>query len=175
MKVLAASLYGKLFSQALMQETADGALLIQSAPGRYLTWSLAFVVLVMVTGWCWRRRLGGAYAPGFLFASFLIPILILPALATESVRVTGDVLNIRTGIWFDPTVMEIPLANVKDIVERKAASKSRRLRGIRETYWHFQQQSGKVQVLDLPDLLDANRAAVADFLRRRGIEVRVVP
>lgn len=172
---MSASLYGKLFSQASIRETADGALLIQSAPGRYLAWVFAFLILVLATRWCWKRRIGGAYAPGFFFASFLIPVLIIPALAMESVRVTPQALAIRTGFWFHPTVIEIPLGNVASIEERSRASGRGRLGAIPELYWHFQEKSGQKRVLDLPDLLDANRAAAAAYLRRYGIEVQAAP
>ena len=56
-------LYDRLFSTATVSATADGGLLIRSAPGRYVLWILLFLVLLPAARWCWRRRIGGNSRP----------------------------------------------------------------------------------------------------------------
>ena len=73
MSVCLANLYDTLFCGASVSESADGTLLIRSAPSRYVLWVVAFIVLATVSGWCWRRRLIGRWAPSIFFASFLFP------------------------------------------------------------------------------------------------------
>src|SRR5690242_5795361 len=107
-----------VFASASVAVAADGSLNIQSAPGRYVAWLMAFIVILPLSAWCWRRRIGGRLAPGFFFASFLIPLLVVPGIATESVRVGPDALVIRTGFWFSPTIHEIPLAGLEAVIEQ---------------------------------------------------------
>jgi len=59
-------------------------------------WGPGLVVL-LVSRWCWNRRIGGRYPPGVFFASFAIPLIVVPGIALESVRVAPDRLSIRTG------------------------------------------------------------------------------
>ncbi|MGV3662648.1 MAG: hypothetical protein ACO1TE_20865 [Prosthecobacter sp.] len=170
-----ADLYGDIFSTASISETPDGALLIRSAPGRYMAWVLAFPVILLVTRWCWRRGIGGAFAPGFFFASFTIPLIIVPMLALESVRITPRQFTMRTGFWFAPTVHEVPLTGVvgvSEVVRQQLSStgKSERVRG-----WHFRDARGEGPFIPFSDLLRANRAPMADYLGRHGHPVRVSP
>src|SRR5882672_1779069 len=89
-----ATLSGGLFASASVSLAADGSLNIQSAPGRYVAWLAAFVVILPLSAWCWRRRIGGRFAPCLFFGSLVIPIIVVPGIATESVRVAPDVLTI---------------------------------------------------------------------------------
>jgi hypothetical protein len=168
---LFANAYGQLLSAAIVAETADGALDIHSAPGRYVAWLVVFAVLTPLAGWCWRRGIGGNLAPGVFFASFLIPMIVVPGMATESIRVTPDRLSIRTGFWFAPTRYTISLTDLDGVVETVETVAQRG--PIRhETYWEFRYRSRRPYRLNLPDLLEANRGPIADYLRRHGTAVR---
>jgi hypothetical protein len=169
-----ASAYNRLFGSASVTETLDGHLLIQSAPGRFIAWGVAFAVLLPLSLWCWRRHIGGRLAPGFFFASFAIPLIIIPGIATESVRVSPEALIVRTGFWFSPTEFRVSLPEVETIVERHEVVPQRRARR-EETIWEFHERSGKVRRLQLPDLLEANRGAASEYLRARGIKVEASP
>jgi hypothetical protein len=93
---------------------------------------------------------------------------VLPGIAMESVRLTGDALSIKTGFWFAPHVESHPLRGLTEITERSEPS---RMVG-REIVWTLR-NGPRSHRLDLPDLLESNRTPFVDVLRRRGI--RVVP
>ena len=165
-----ANAYGQLFSAAIVAETAGGMLDIHSAPGRYLAWLVAFAILMPLAGWCWRRGFGGNIAPGVFFASFFIPLIVVPGMATESIRVAPDRLSIRTGFWFAPTRYAISLTDLEGVVETiETVSQRGAIR--HEVYWQFRYRSRRPSRLDLPDLLVANREPVLQYLRRHGSAV----
>lgn len=166
-----ASLYGRIFSSATVAETADGVLTIHSAPGRYIMWAVAFLVVLPSSWWCWRRRLGGRFAPGVFFASLTVPLIVVPGIATESVRVTPESLSIRTGFWFAPTDYHIQLTDLAAFIETDEAV-AQRGAPRRDTFWEFRYRSGRSLRIDLPDLFSANRAHVIEYLRQHGFQVR---
>ena len=168
-----ASLYDELFGAASVSEAADGSLSIRSAPMRYAVWILAFVIAAPASWWCWRRRMGGNLAPGFFFASFLVPIIVVPCIALESVRVTPTALTIETGFWFSPTVRQIRFSALESVTEQNEKVPGQRIfRARHDTVWYFRYRSGENRRLVLSDLLDANRTQVIEYLRRHGIDVR---
>lgn len=166
-----ASSYGQLFSSATVSETADGVLVVQSAPGRYVGWIVAFFIVASVSRWCWRRRIYKHFAPAVFFGSFAIPLLVVPSIATESVRVSADALSIRTGLWFAPVERHITLAGLEAIIETDAEV-SQRHASRSDTVWEFRIRSGDPLRLVLSDLLDENRAVVAERLGKHGVEIR---
>ncbi|MCX6898148.1 MAG: tetratricopeptide repeat protein [Verrucomicrobia bacterium] len=169
-----AGLYDELFGAASVTEAADGSLSIRSAPMRYVMWILAFVVVAPVSWWCWRHRIGGRLAPGFFFASFLIPVLVVPGIALESVRVTPAALTVETGLWFLPTTREIRFSGLESVTEQIETQSGRRSRfGPRhDTVWYFRYRSGEERRMVLSDLFEANRTRVIEYLRRHGVGVR---
>ena len=160
----------EIFSSASVKVAAE-SLTIQSAPGRYAAWVAAFIIILPLSGWCWRRRIGGHLAPGFFFASFLIPLIVVPGIATESVHVTPDALTIRTGFWFSPTIHEIPLSGLATVIEQEEVVPQRGLPR-HDVFWYFRYRSGEQRRLDLPDLLQAGRDHVVRYFRQHGMEVR---
>lgn len=169
--LILATITERLFASASVSLAPDGSLNIQSAPGRYIAWLAAFIVILPLSAWCWRRRIGGHFAPGFFFGSFVIPLIVVPGIATESVRVAPDALTIRTGFWFSPTVNQISLSDLEAVIEQEEAVAQRGLPR-RDTFWYFRYHSGGQRRVDLPDLLDANRDQVITYLRQHGFEVR---
>src|SRR6266404_2465731 len=168
-----ATLSAGLFASASVTLDAAGCLNIRSAPGRYVAWIVAFLVVLGISAWCWRRHIGKHFAPGFFFASFVIPLVVVPGIATESVRVAPNNLTIRTGFWFSPTIHQIQLAGLEAIIEQKEAVAQRGLPR-QDTFWYFRYKSGDQRRINLPDLLDANRDRVIVYLREHGFEVRVL-
>ena len=165
--LLAAGFLSRLFGSAVIED-GPGGLSIRSAPGRYAAWVLAFAVLLAVTWLCRRRRIGGNLAHGAFYASFAIPIIIVPGIALESVHASRAELTVRTGLWFSPTVSRIALTDIESITERRKAVRQRGLPR-QDTYWRFRYRDGKERSLQLPDLLNAHRAATAAYLERQGI------
>jgi hypothetical protein len=165
-----AGLYHDLFSQALFAEAEDGSLWIRSAPARYVAWVAAFLVLVPLSRWCWNRKIATNLAKGFFFASFLIPVLIIPGLAAESVHIAREELTIKTGFWFDPTIHRVPLEGVTGIVEYRVSSRQRSIHR-KDRYWEFRCKSVKPRRIKLPDLLDATREEAKAHLRKSGFTV----
>jgi hypothetical protein len=162
-----AGLYGEIFSSASISYMPDGALQISSAPGRYLAWVLAFIIVTPLSYWCWRRRIGWHFAPAVFFASFTVPLLVVPGIALESVRVSPEVLSVRTGFWFSPTIHTIPLVHLDSIVERQEVTDPRM--GTHDRFWYFRYETGDQRRLNLSDLLDANRSKITDYFREHGI------
>lgn len=167
-----ASAYGQLFSSATVSENADGALVVQSAPGRYAGWIVAFFIVALVSRWCWRRRLYKHFAPAVFFASFAIPLLVVPSIARESVRVSDDALSIRTGLWFAPVERHLTFEGLEAIIETDEEVSQRHV-SRSDTVWEFRFRSGAPLRLVLPDLLDENRAVVVERLGKHGVQVRV--
>ncbi len=89
----------------------------------------------------------------------------------ESVRVSSTGITIRTGFWFWPTAYVISFSDLESVTERTEAVTQRALPRY-DTFWYFRYRSGQQRRLDLPDLLDANRQVVIEYLRRHGIDVR---
>jgi hypothetical protein len=142
----------------------NGELLLQSAPSRYVAWIAIFLLVTLIAWWFQRRRIGGATPVVAFFAAFVIPLLFLPGIAMERVRVTGSHLDVRTGYWFAPMTMRYPLAELNDVQE------GRNLRN--DLVWTFRYANGRTRGLNLPDLLEGNRPPVVAALRSRGVTVR---
>jgi len=137
----------------------DGGVLLTSAPERFAAWSAIFLLVMPISLWLWRRRIGGKYPPGAFIVSFFIPLLVVPGIAMESVRVTRADLAVRTGFWFAPTVRTFPLEGLREIVESDRA-------------WSFRYASGRSSRLHMPNLLEDNRPPIVGALRSRGVTVR---
>ena len=152
-----------MFSAGTVSTLPNGDLLLQSAPERLAAWIAVFVLVAPLSWWLWRRRIGGNIPPGAFIVSWVIPLVIAPGIAMESVRVSGDALSIKTGYWFAPTVMRYPLARLDTVEE------GRTRRG--DLRWTFR-YGASVRTLTLPNLLESNRAPVVDALSRRGFPVR---
>ncbi len=169
MSPLFADLFQRLFESGSITRAADGSMYIQSAPERYVVWFLGSIVAVVLSGWCWRHRIGGRFAPGVFFASFLVPLIVVPGIAMEAVRVSPDSLAIRTGLWFSPKIDEIPLSDVESITERSEAVEQRAVQR-HDTFWYVRYRSGEERRIHLTDLLEGNREAVFEYFRQHGIE-----
>ena len=165
--LLMAAFLSRLFASAIIEEGPAG-LSIRSAPGRYAAWLLAFVVILAAAWFCRRRRIGGNLAHGAFYASFTIPIIVVPGIALESVHVSRSELVVRTGLWFSPTVTRIALDGIECVTERSAAVRQRGLPR-RDTQWRFRYADGRGRTLKLPDLLMAHGETAAGYLRRQGI------
>jgi hypothetical protein len=160
-----------LFSRAILSTSGD-SLVIYSAPARYVGWIIAFAVL-LPAGWIgWRRRIGGTLAPGVFFASFAIPLIVVPGIALERIEVSPRGLSSVTGFWFKPTRREVRFDGLLRIDESAEAVKQRRLPR-EDLVWTFYFANGRNTRLKLSDLLSANRGPVLDHLRRQGVEVRM--
>ncbi len=165
------NLYNRWFAAASITQAADGSLTLQSAPGRYVVWVVAFIVVMPLAGWFWRKKIGGRYAAGVFFASFMVPLLIIPGMAAESIHVAPDALTMRGGIWFAPTVYRISLDHLEAIVNIEEEVAQRKV-SRKDAVWEFRYRDREPLRLKLSDLLDANRAPVLEYLRRHGIPIR---
>ena len=156
--MLLADLYDRWFSSSTSAVQADGSLLIRSAPGRYVVWVAVFLLLSAGGGWCWRRRRLGHWGPTLFFASFVVPLLVIPGMAAEFVHVTPSSLEVSTGFWFAPRVFRFPFVDLESLTDEGRS-------------WIFRYGSGEQRGLDLSDMLQANRDRVLDYLRNRGVRV----
>ena len=160
--------YDRWLSSANVTETAEGLLLITSAPGRYAGWAAVFLVMMPLMRWLRRRGIGCPFSTGFFWASFMIPLIILPMLALESVLISPQRIEYKTGFWFAPTVSEINLAGLKEIQQEDPALNLTQ-HGYQELRWVLHYRSGKTHRWDPPDLFEGNRAEIRHYLSERGI------
>ncbi len=101
--------YNDIFSRGVSKIDENGILIIQSAPSRYIVWTLVFILGLPLTRYLWKKGLGGNFAPGFFFALFTIPLIALPGLLHEEILCDGSSVEVATGFWFDPNVYEVRL------------------------------------------------------------------
>ena len=152
----------------MMTGMRSSHLSIHSAPGRYLVWIVAFFVVLPLSRWCWRRRIGVRYARAVFFASFAIPLIVVPGLATESIRITPVSITMRGGLWFSPNIQEISLSGLEVIIDKGGGG----VASDRATMWEFRYRSGSKREIILSDLFESNRGVVVEFLRKNGFKVR---
>jgi hypothetical protein len=148
-----------ILNAAKIASLPDGGVLLTSAPARFAAWIAIFLVVMPVALWLWRRRIGGKYPPGAFIVSFFIPLIVVPGIAMESVRVTRTELAVRTGFWFAPTVKTLPLEGLREIEDSV------------DRVWSFRYASGRSTRLHLPNLLEDNRPPVVDALQSQGVPV----
>jgi hypothetical protein len=153
---LFATIYGWLFSQGVVTETADGGLIIESAPGRYIGWTVAFIIAMPISFWLWRRGRAGRFAPVIFFTSFAIPLIVLPGIASESIRVTPISLTIQTGFSFSPTIMQFSLNDLESVIESEEEIKQKYISRT-ATFWEFKYKSSPSDSYDLNDVLIQTR------------------
>ena len=155
-----------MFSAGTASTLANGDLLLQSAPERYVVWIAVFLVVAPIAFFLWRRDIGGKYPPGAFIVSFFIPLFVVPGIAMESIRVTSDALVLKTGYWFAPNQKRFPLHGLERIDEGTNV----RVNGHEDLLWTFR-YAGSSRRLNLPDLLESNRPPVVEALRRKGVRV----
>src|SRR5436190_9481149 len=102
--------------QAALQP--DGSLLIQSAPSRYIAWGLTFLIVAGLSFLLWRKNIFKPFGGILFFTSFVIPLIVLPGFAIDSVRFSPKHLSLRTGFWFKPTHHHYSLEGLTAVIER---------------------------------------------------------
>jgi hypothetical protein len=152
-----------MFSAGTVSTLPNGDLLLQSAPERYLAWTIVFLVFMLGGFLLWRQRIGGHLPRNAFFASWIIPLLILPGIAMDSTRLTADALIVKTGYWFAPSTERFPLHGLDSIEEERLGPKKR-------LFWVFH-YGANTRRFNLPDLLEDHRVEVGEVLGRRGIPV----
>jgi hypothetical protein len=146
----------------------DGSLLIQSAPSRYVASTVIFLLVAGVCLILWRKDIAKRFAVIFLCASLVVPLIVLPGFAVDSVRLTPEQLWVQTGFWFAPTRHKYPLEGLVGIHEHM---KSGHRAGEEQLFWTFYWKDGRSEDLDLPDLFEVNRQAAVAYLAERGVKV----
>ncbi|MBI3880266.1 MAG: hypothetical protein HY301_09410 [Verrucomicrobia bacterium] len=156
------------FSQGATSLQTDGSLAMQSSIGRFVVWTIAFLVIAPVSFLLWRKKLLKVYAVSIFFASFVIPLIVLPGFVTEKIRVSPKRIEIRVGFWFSPHVETFDLEGVVSIYEVGVKQEKARL-GPTKLYWMLEGRDGTMRRMGLPDLFNANRGEVVRYLTKEGI------
>ena len=159
--------YAKLFASSSIIHGQE-MLVIHSSVARYITWVIAFLIIMPLSWRLWRKGISTTFAPGFFFASFLIPSLIVPGIASESIIVGPDVIRINTGFWFQPEKVVVSLSDLQAVYEGGEVIPQRGL-ARKDLFWHFHYRDGGRRDLHLSDLFWANRSPVADYLTEHGV------
>lgn len=152
-----------MFSAGTVSTLPNGDLLLQSAPERYVAWTVVFLVFMLGGFFLWRRRMGGHVARNAFFVSWIIPLVILPGIAMDTTRLTAEALVVKTGYWFAPSTDRFPLKGLEQVEEEVEGPRER-------LYWRFRYGDGSRR-FNLPDLLEDHRATVAAALKARGVKV----
>ena len=153
----------EIFSSAIIERIADGALVLRSAPVRCLVWFLALAIIPLGAWYCCRKQ----FPPVLAFFALLIPSsCILPGMANERIEITRAEIVLDIGFWFWPEKKVISLEDLRMIEEHR--------RGIYSFVWIFHYRSRRPTELILSDMLTSNRAVVLDFFQNRGIQIKKV-
>lgn len=164
----------EFLSRLSFQNFADGTLAISNAPGGYILWICAFLFVMPVSYLLWKRDILGHYAAGFFFASFCVPLIVLPGLAMESITISKTELRTKTGLWFAPTEKTYSLVGLKTIQET-SVKRNQRVVSRNDLIWVFEWNSGEKRRLSLSDQLSGCRKEVAEYLQKSGIRVDLLP
>ena len=157
------------FSGGNVSLVPDGSLVIKSALSRYVAWGGTFLILAPLSFFLWSKRVLKHITIPIFFSSFVIPLIVLPGFAIDSVRITPTTLSFRTGFWFAPKVRNYSLEGLALVYEH---SKRGRVVGEpRNVFWTFYWKDGRMVDLDLPDLFTANREGVRKYLSNLGIDI----
>jgi hypothetical protein len=107
------------------------------------------------------------------FALILIALSLVaggifaPAIWMDQVILDERVLRHNTGFWWEQTVKEIPVANIRMVrIVTKRDIKNREYDS-----WHIHMKDGGVVEIDPGDLWDLHAEDITQRLRARGIDV----
>lgn len=95
-----------------------------------------------------------------------------PGFALDRVIVTPDVLTMRTGMWFDPTVREVRFADLSSVVITKTETRGRRGRKNISYDLKCTKKSGGQEVIPLGTLMeDGGAEAFAKAATASGVMI----
>ena len=98
--------------------------------------------------------------------SVIFLLLVIPTVLGSEVRVSDDRLVQSAGLWFNPTLHEIPLKKVRAIVQtRKRGEFGSEARWL--IFWNDQGS----ETFDPGDLISDNQELITAHLRKRGVLV----
>jgi hypothetical protein len=144
-------------------------LAVHSAPGRYVVWLIAFVVVAPVAFVLWRKNIANRITCSVFFASLLIPVIVVPGIACESIDASPSELSVRTGFWFAPTLHEYELTGIEGIREEEVEVRQRAMDRT-DVRWVMTWPGGRARTLSLNDLFRENRAAIREHLEKHGVK-----
>jgi hypothetical protein len=159
------------FYAASISVGADGSMLVSSTRERVLAWGMAFCLLAAASLIAWLLRRGrpaGRIALGVFGTSLLIPILIMPSVRHEYIRVTPSRITIDTGDWYRESRSVFPIGRQDRIREYRDGFLPGNLIGDPSVSWRVTRPDGGEDVLELNDFFAAHRMVVAYYIKDRG-------
>ena len=163
------------FYAATISVGVDGSMLISSSRERMLAWGMvfcfvaAFSIMSMLIA---RRGFVRNVSLGLLVSSIVLPLLMMPSLGDEYIRVSREQITIDTGRWFMPSKTVVSLDNLQELRRDKHDYLVSNLIGDDYMTWKFERVDGKVQELVLNDFFSAHSMVVAHYIRDRGLPVK---
>ena len=164
------TLLNKLYAASISIDPT-GAMLVSSTRDRILAWGLLFCftsALCLICFLLWRRPLLRKLSILTYMVTLLIPLLIMPAIKREFIRVSEWRLIVDNGTWLPNSRREIDLNNLKKITERREGLLPGNLLGDPGVVWEIHWNDGKREDLELSDFFNAHRMVVAYFVRDHG-------
>jgi hypothetical protein len=158
-----------IFASAKVTQSPTG-LMIESAPGRYVAWIAVFLVVVTVAGVLWRRGFRHRLVKVAFISAFVIPIVVVPGIATESIFIGAESIDEGSHFWLSGPARRIELRSLVQVTRVKKPIDQRALPR-EDTFWEFTYSDGHSQELHLSDLFEANQDVVIGALQRRGVRV----
>jgi hypothetical protein len=156
------------FHAANLTLAGDGALLLSGARERVLAWGIVFCVMAATALLSWLFGLRRRFALAAFAVALLIPLLVMPGLRNEQIRVEPQSITVREGGWLLPVRMSIDLRNLKQIRERGTQFSVAGYIVEPNALWLFEYADGSHRQVLLNDFFTAHRMAVAQYLRDRG-------
>lgn len=164
------SLLNKLYAASISIDPT-GAMLVSSTRDRIMAWGMLFCFTSALCLTCfliWRRPLIRKLSILMYIITLLIPVLIMPAIKREYIRVSEWHMTIDDGSWLPNSRREIDLNNLRGITERRSGYLPGNLRGDPDVVWEIRWKNGKREDLELNDFFNAHRMVVAYFVRDHG-------
>ncbi|MBI1732161.1 MAG: hypothetical protein HYR49_05255 [Gammaproteobacteria bacterium] len=156
------------FHAATLTMGLDGALLLAGARERVLAWGIVFCLMAAAALLLWLLNVRRRIAVSMLVVSALIPLLVMPGLRRENIRVLPHRIVVDTGAWLLPARTAIDLTNLRQIRQQQTQFTFAGYIVEPNALWELEYADGSTRQILLNDFFTAHRMAIAQYLRDRG-------
>ena len=159
------------FYDASISIGSDGAMILVSTRDRFMIWAATFCFMAAICLVCFllSKNPRGRRASLLAFlATLFIPLIVIPGVRREYIRVSPRQITVEQGAWFLGSRTILPLQNLDNVSEWRAGFIPGNLLGDPDVSWHFLWKDGRRETLELNDFFNAHRMVVAYYIKDRG-------